>query len=213
MEQHWLVKNGNPNLVVFALGWSCDCNSVAHLAERGYDIFCVYDYRNIDRVDAAQFADYKQKVLVGWSFGVWAAEQIFSAEDFDRTIAINGTPYPIDSTRGIPQRVANLTLRALKSGGIEQFNLNTYGTLCQTNSEILPQRELASQVEELERLYEQIAARPYAEFGWHRAIVGNGDRIFPVANQLNFWGEGAVVTQSPHYPFLDSQTLDIIFER
>ena len=109
--------------------------------------------------------------------------------------------------------MANLTLRALKSGGIEQFNINTYGTLCESNPEILPQRELDSQVEELERLYEQIAARPYAEFGWRRAIVGSGDRIFPVANQLNFWGEMATVTQSPHYPFLDSQTLDIIFER
>jgi hypothetical protein len=211
MEQHWLIKNNNKKLAVFTLGWSCDFHTLNHIKPEGYDILCLYDYRELTPLETDFFDSYEFKVLVGWSFGVWIATQIFSDEMFDLRIAINGTPYPIDNLKGIPQRVALLTLRALKSSGIEQFNKNAYGSLWQSNPEILPSRHIDSQIKELEKLYEMIANRPLKNFNWDRVVIGSKDRIFPVANQLNCWGEKAIITQSQHYPYFDSLTLNTIF--
>ena len=213
MEQHWVIKNNNHKLAVFVLGWSCDVHSVAHLKPEGFDILCIYDYQELKNINTDEFNHYDYKILIGWSFGVWVATQIFKDDTFNLRIAINGTTHPIDDDKGIPQRVAQLTLRALELSGIEQFNVNTYGSLYKTHPEIIPTRNIDNQIRELEKLYEMIDTMPHRDFKWDRAIIGSKDRIFPVTNQKRHWGETAIITESPHYPFFDSIILKTIFEQ
>ena len=56
MEQHWIVKERNRDLIVFALGWASDFHAVAHIRPEGYDILCTNDYRTSESVDPATVA-------------------------------------------------------------------------------------------------------------------------------------------------------------
>ena len=103
MEQHWIVKERNRDLIVFALGWASDFHAVAHIRPEGYDILCTDDYRTIESVDPATVAGYRRIYLFAWSFGVWVSELIFRGIPFYKTVALNGTcllytsPSPRDS--------------------------------------------------------------------------------------------------------------------
>ena len=104
------MRDGNPGLILFMLGWAADHHAVEHLAPEGYDMLCVYDYRTLEPFAAEEFSAYRNVTLFAWSFGVWAAERTCRDVAPDCAVALGGTPYPVDDRFGIPRRVFLLSL-------------------------------------------------------------------------------------------------------
>ena len=216
MQLHWINRDGNPRLLVFVLGWAADYRLVKHIRPEGFDILTVYDVREIEPLS---LPDYEHKTLLAWSFGIWAAEQIFRtdgpspvsgpgyARSFDRSIALCGSPLPMDDRYGLGAKRAALTLRSLP-GGIDGFYRASMGTSYDRFASVLPLRDPDDLRQELSTLIE-LASVPYTpQIEWDDIIIGEQDTIFPQANLLDYWGGRAVKMALPHYPFADPDTVE-----
>ena len=151
---------------------------------------------------------YSRKFLLTWSMGSYVAYQMRDLfKDFDKKIAINGTPFPVDNDYGIPEKPFLLTLRHAKTGLEGKFYQNIfektdeYERYLQTPVE----RSIENRVDELQNLYEKIKNTPktYKPF-FDKAFVSLNDKIIPSKNQLKFW-EGFDVPveklESGHFPY------------
>ena len=213
MEKRWLVKNDNPDLIVFALGWACEPQAIAHIRPSGYDILCLYDYRAPSALSSHEFEAYRAVYLFAWSFGVTMAERLLASVPFRKAIALNGTPYPVDDRFGIPIRPFRLTLRSIRSAGTDAFERRTYGAFYPQAASWTPSRDIEAKTEELETLYHLSVSSPRPPFCWHTALIGGQDLIFPPENQHACWQELSPQTRivyapdSPHYPFADPQRI------
>ncbi len=154
---------------------------------------------------------YPYRLLVAWSFGVWAAERLFAGTRFDRAVAVNGTPLPADETAGIGARRLAVTLRGIEKGGLGQFNRKAYGQHAGLAEEAQSERSPAALTNELSTLV-SLSAVPYLPArDWTLAVVGRQDGIFPPENMLRYWGGRAREVNSPHYPFGDETILKLLF--
>ncbi|MCD8103040.1 MAG: DUF452 family protein [Alistipes sp.] len=154
---------------------------------------------------------YPFRLLVAWSFGVWAAERLFAGTRFDRAVAVNGTPLPADETAGIGARRLAVTLRGIEKGGLEEFNRKAYGPHAGLAEDVQSERSPAALTKELSTLV-SLAAVPYLPArDWTLAVVGRQDGIFPPENMLRYWGDRAREVNSPHYPFGDETILKLLF--
>lgn len=196
----------NKNLVVFFLGWSCDGTEIQHLDWPGYDLMAVYDYRDLCPCEtlSAAIDRYSRVCVVAWSFGVWAADccaPLFGAGC--KAIAVNGTGTPIDNLFGIPERIFSLTLRSIRTQGIDTFNKRVYGM--GDFSQHQSRRNFEEQYEELERLAELAKQPQQSRLHWDRALIGTDDLIFPVQNMADYWEKNCnfapLKVDMPHYPF------------
>jgi hypothetical protein len=232
MELHWLKRGAGDRLVVFMLGWAADHRIVEHIAPEGYDILAVYDYGDGLAGAAglrAAVERYPHRWLFAWSFGVWAAERVFGgardgaaagtreahgtdeaagwrdieAVAFDRAVALGGTPFPVHDIYGIEPRRMAVTIRGLRSGGMEAFDRRTYGEHFDRLRGVLSPRPLERNIAELE-LLARLVEEPYdPAIQWDKAVVGSGDLIFMPENMFRFWGSRAEELPLPHYPFAD----------
>ena len=86
------------------------------------DYMLCYDYRTLD-FDASLLTEYTDIRVVGWSMGVWAATRVMARTPLSvsRRIAINGTPFPIDETCGIPPAIFQGTLDGLTDVSLHKF--------------------------------------------------------------------------------------------
>lgn len=199
-------NNGNDRLLIFFLGWSCDSSSVSHLGFENYDTLYVFDYRQM-RLDIDNIISvYSKRYLLGWSFGVWAAALwARNRNDISASIAICGTPCPIDDKYGIPDKIFNFTLRSIKSKGIEQFNIRMCGD---SIANFRPsQRAFDGQYHELEVLGKMSQEHQNLDFYWDHVLVGEKDLIFPLQNSVNYWNKNSKfavkMIDTPHYPFTE----------
>ena len=127
MKYHWLNKQNNTGLIVFFAGWSFDENPFEFLDCGGSDVLFVYEFNEISALEKEIFAKYTKKTLLTWSMGVFAAYLLKDRfKDFDKKIAINGTPFPVDDEFGIPQKPFLLTLRHAKTGLEGKFYQNIF---------------------------------------------------------------------------------------
>lgn len=211
MQARWIIREGRPRLLVVLLGWACDERALAGADFDGYDLLCVYDYRDMDTLPpalAGALASYGEAALVAWSFGVWAAERLegtlFAQGNLRLTIAVNGTGRPVDDRFGIPVRAFAVTVRSIRTQGPAKFYERMYGgkpdetTLCRR-----PSDELA---EELALLGDRFGKEgPGGNFRWDRVLIGTEDRIFPPDAIRLYWEEKAifapVTAPLPHFPF------------
>lgn len=201
MEKYWITRAGNDRLIVFVLGWAADHSVVAHIRPAGYDILAIYDYCEMEPVELER---YSEKYLFAWSFGVWAAEQLFAHADFTRAVAFNGTPFPVSDTYGIAPRRLDATIRGLSAGGMEAFERRAYGVSYEA---LKSPRTLEENIEELETLKE-LSIKPYRPaIRWDKAVIGTEDVIFPPENMQNYWSVSAEVLPLPHYPFADAEII------
>lgn len=229
MNIEWTIREGNPGVAVFVLGWAADSKIVGHIKPEGCDVVCVSDYRASQLGGAGSYTErlaaaaadlrdelqrYSARYLFAWSFGVWVAEQIFGGGDFDRAVALNGTPHPVDALYGIEPRRMAITIRGLAAGGMEAFNRRTYGELYESFADKLSPRPLEANTEELRDLADGsqgTVGAPYSAgtslLGWHKAVVGEQDAIFPPENLRRYWGVVAEVLPLPHYPFGDADMI------
>lgn len=213
MEKQWLVKEGNPDLIIFALGWSCDAQAVERIRPAGYDILCIFDYRTLYPVAESETEAYRRVYLFAWSFGVRVSESVFRKISFYKTVALNGTPYPVHNRFGIPVRPFLLTLRSIRTAGTEAFERRTYGKYYPIAAAWPPSRSLEDKARELEALHELSQVEADEPFTWDEALVGSKDLIFPPDNQLACWKERYPDTRittaegMPHYPFSEGRIL------
>ena len=206
MQYAWLNKQNNDKLIVFFAGWSFDENPFKFLDCENYDVLIVYDYNDISSFP--QIGNYHNKYLASWSMGVYTAYQIRnSLPKFDKKIAINGTPFPVDDEYGIPQKPFILTLRHAKTGLEGKFYQNIFEKTeeYQKYIENPVQRSIENRVSELNNIYKKIQNTPkeYSKF-YDFAYVSLKDKIIPPKNQINFWETHKTEYQtleSGHFPY------------
>lgn len=204
MQLHWLNKQNNDKLIIFFAGWSFDYKPFEFLDCGDFDVLMVYDY--IPSLPQGEdIYSYKQICLIAWSMGVFTAYQMRNElPDFDKKIAVNGTPFPVDDEYGIPQKPFILTLRHAKTGLEGKFYQNIFNSTEEFEKYMKTpvERTIDNRVEELQSLYDRIKVteKTYEPF-YDKAIVSSNDKIIPTKNQLNFWQDKAEIIESGHFPF------------
>jgi len=203
MQHYWLNKQNNKKLIVFFAGWSFDYKPFECLECNDYDVLIFYDYNTLELPNIDY--NYEEKILITWSMGVFIAYLLKDKlPQFDKKIAVNGTPYPVHNEFGIPQKTFDLTLKYAETGLQGKFYQNVF-----TNDEFLAKynknpidRSIENRVSELIALDKLIKETPikYDKF-YDKAIVGTSDKIIPTKNQLTFWNNIAEIVDCGHFPF------------
>ncbi len=189
MQHVFLQKNGCEHLTVFFAGWGMDENPFLDFRAPESDLLICFNYTNLD-FNSALLEAYKRVRVVAWSLGVWAASVLmakiprFAAD----AIAVNGTPFPVDETRGIPSSIFQGTLQGLSNANLARFERRMCGDAATLAiyTRVHPKRSIASLVEELAWIGRESAAHTVSP-QFKRAIVGKRDAIFTCDNQENAW--------------------------
>lgn len=152
-----IINKLSPSLILCLAGWSTSPELFRHLeVPEQTDLWIAYDYRTLAFEEA--FAPYKEVHLVAWSLGVWVATRLWAGHrSFTTATALNGTPFPMHDTLGIPTAIFEGTLHHISEEGMRRFNRRMCGDKETFNrySELSP-RPLEEIKEELESLYNQI---------------------------------------------------------
>lgn len=190
---------------MFFGGWSFDYKPFEYLDCENNDIVMIYDYSNLDFT--LDFSGYKNYTLITWSMGVFIAYYLRDKlPNFNKKIAINGTPYPIDNDYGIPERTFALTLKYVDTGLQGKFYQNLFYTPDEYEqyTKTPVERTIENRAEELRALNDfiKLANISYDKF-YDTAIISDFDKIIPTKNQHNFWeGKAHIKTLvSGHFPF------------
>jgi pimeloyl-[acyl-carrier protein] methyl ester esterase len=191
MQTVWKV-NGNSKLLLFFSGWAMDENPTAHLKHEGFDLCSCFDYTNLETSAIESWRSYPEIVLVAWSTGVWAAEQVLGKLNlsFSEAIAINGTPTTVHDETGIPRVIFQGTYDNLSPQTMQKFLRRMMGSAAAYNSfaPLISQRTLEGQKEELANVLSvDFETLETGLIKWDKAIVGTDDAIFPFENQLSYW--------------------------
>lgn len=232
MKQVFLRKTeGTSRLLLFFAGWGaepCIFKYDGLTEEKGtYDILMCYDYRSLD-FDRSLTDGYGTVMVLAWSMGVWAAGQVLSdlgltdsrttvdgtpisgrivhrpPELTGSRIAVNGTPYPVHDSYGIPETIFDGTLAMLSDRTLYKFRRRMCGSQATLDGLLgcslsRPLEELREELAAIGEAVRRSAPRP---FTWTGAIVGLQDMIFPAANQKNAWeslGVPVSETDIPHW--------------
>ena len=220
MHYHWLNQQNNSRLIVFLAGWSFDFYPFEFLDCKNSDVLFVYDYNTIcgEALELPNAGAYREKFLISWSMGVFAGyilKDLF--KDFDRKIAVNGTPFPVHDPLGIPQKPFLLTLRHAKTGLEGKFYRNIFNTPDEFEKYSLTpvRRTIENRENELKSLYDRIKKEnfEYEKF-YDFAMISSSDKIIPTQNQINFWQNNAPykLLESGHFPFYNFNSWDEIAE-
>ena len=218
MQYHWLKKEHNDNLIIFFAGWSFDFKPFEFLDCGSNDVLFVYDYNEITDFNFKFSSEYSKKFLITWSMGVFTAFLLKnSLPEFDRKIAINGTPFPVNDTYGIPLKPFLLTLRHAKTGLEGKFYQNIFEKEEEYQKYLTTpvERSIENRESELKALYEKIKSTDLEYDGFYDfALISSNDKIIPSKNQINFWQNNAPykLLESGHFPFYNFKSWDEIIQ-
>ena len=170
------------------------------------EISMEFNARYISGEEAPEVKGYESVRVVAWSMGVWAASVLLSRWNIPVSyrVAINGTERPVDEHYGIHPKIYLLTERGMTEQGRDKF----FARMLSGKEEIerfeenKPCRDIDEQRDELRLIREQ-SVREMSEMHWDRVYISEGDVIFPVENQRNWWRDRVeIITLSGgHYPF------------
>lgn len=203
----WQYQKNRKKAVIFCNGWGMDCTPLRPLASQEYDILHLYDFRDMQDVDQilTEIAGYEQRILIGWSMGVWCGQNLFAdhARLFSRTIAINGTLCPVHDRYGIPKDLFTGTMASWSEISRSKFyhRLAGGGEVERIFLRNQPQRALDSQQQELAYYLENTNCIAREKSIYREILVSDRDRIVPTANQREYWGNGIVELTGGHFPF------------
>ena len=211
MQQHWIKKSDNRDLILFVLGWACDHKCVEHIDIEGYDSYAVYDYTDgFNSLDSSLFEHYDNITLMAWSFGVYVAEQITKGINLSKSIALNGTPFPVHPTKGLEPKRVSITIRGLAKNGCTEFLKRTYGGAYEKMQNSAEPRTTDQNIKELELLYIEAQREYTPHINWSLAIIGSEDLIFSPKNMATYWGLKGQIVPLPHYPFEESKYIETL---
>lgn len=198
----------NRDLLLIFLGWGADPTCLSGVERNGCDLMAVWDYRD-DTFDPTLLVGYRNIYLFGWSMGVMMAERTLARFPLIQptvAIAINGTPTPVDDSKGIPVAIFDGTLSGLNESTLQKFRRR----MCRDASEYAtyrvatPVRPISELTDELKHLGKQaLLPSLTTTWRWSRAIIADLDRIFPPANMQQAWDTIAISTRhvdSAHLP-------------
>ena len=213
MQFDWINKQNNDNLIVFFGGWSFDGQPFKCLRTKDFDVLMFYDYSDLNLPEIPD--NKKKKNLIAWSMGVFIAYYLKDKlPEFNKKIAVNGTPYPINNDYGIPVKTFDLTLKYAETGLRGKFYENVFSDakLLTKYLQNPVQRPIENRVNELIALDKLIknAKISYDGHFYDLAIVGNFDKIIPTKNQINMWGNNAKLLDCGHFPFYNFEYWDEI---
>lgn len=187
------------------------------LRSHDWDVLMFYDYGDLDPDQdiGALLASYRESVVVAWSMGVWVGQRIFQSflPQLQGALAINGTLFPIDDRRGIPEALVVATLAGLT----QKQRLKFYLRMCRDRSlykrflGLQPRRGLESQALELAALLEKARLQAPGQVIYGSALISQDDRIMPSTNQLRAWPKKMQhMIAGSHFPFYDFESWDAI---
>lgn len=236
MQYYWLNKQNNENLIIFFCGWSFDYVPFERLDCGNNDVLCVYDYSvlcHAEFISASysvnecqilkqvqdDISQYATVNLITWSMGVYIAYLLRNElPKFDKKIAINGTPFPVDDEKGIPHRTFDLTLKYVDTGLQGKFQQNLFKNPADYEKYLLTPvgRSIENRATELVALDKFIKSQQceYSKF-YDCAIISDADKIIPTRNQVRCWEGQAniVMLDSGHFPFYEFNSWDEILEK
>ena len=190
MKQLFIKKEGNPVLLLFFAGWGSDENLFGSPVPEGCDYLLCFDYKNMD-FDYSLLDGYQEIRVLAWSMGVWVACQTLTGKDYPygMRLAVNGTPYPIHDTKGIPEAIFRGTLENFSEPVLVRCRRRICGSATQVKLFLAhhPYRTLDDLHQELADEWTMVKARPAWKWDWDKAIVGTSDKIFPPQNQREAW--------------------------
>ena len=190
MQYETIIQTGSPRLLLFFAGWASDATPFRGYRPGRRDYIICYDYRTLEN-DFLPKNTYKEVDIVGWSMGVWAASHVARTLQIPigRSIAINGTPFPIDAEHGIPPTIWQGTLDNLSPLSLHKFTRR----MC-TDTEafhrflrVTPHRPVDELADEMRAITHMQNVLPAPTFHWQEAVVGRKDRIIPPDNQMHAW--------------------------
>ena len=208
MEIQFISRNSSDRLILIFAGWAMDAAPFRHLRRHGYDVAVVWDYRDLS-LDTSFASRYSEICVFAWSLGVYAAAVTMECfeERITRRVAINGTMYPVDNTRGIPENVFGGTLAGLDERNLIKFYRRVAGSRDRYAdfAADMPQRDLAGLREELQAFYPSLPKNLPDSVRWDVALIGIHDAIFPPENQREAWkGVPTEELDEPHLPDFQS---------
>lgn len=214
--RHTFLRH-HPNsagLLLFFSGWGSEPCMFSNGIEgsAAYDILMLWDYRDMD-FDLGILNGYNEVRVLAWSMGVWAAGKALGGADMVNglRLAVNGTPFPVDDSKGIPTAIFDGTLNGLSERTLAKFRRRMCGS-----TEALEQLLSCGLTRSVDELREELAAIRETEcsavhetcdtghFFWSHAIVGARDMIFPSANQKLAWESSDVPSTLKDIPHYDS---------
>ncbi len=200
MNRHWLSQSGSKSLLLVFGGWGLGAAPFRGLTGAD-DVLVVDDYTTLAD-NLTETTCYENVILLAYSFGVVSAAHWLAQSDFrpSRKIAVNGTLYPADETRGIsPQTVA---------ATIDEMTPESFAKFCQRagHYDATPCIDIVAAQEELRCIVKRGAA---PETVFDRIWISKRDRIIPAQAQETAWqGQGHAVrhiSSGSHQPFVDGQ--------
>ncbi|MBB6461010.1 pimeloyl-ACP methyl esterase BioG family protein [Flammeovirga kamogawensis] len=204
MKTHWLKKEDNDTVVIFFAGWGQSPSFFSAFEAENKDVIMVYHYSNlVFDILMNEVENYKNKVIIAWSFGVHVAGLFTEVTSVDKLICLNGSFTPIHDTEGIPNAIYQGTYDQLTENNWKKFVFRICGSK-ELSDHFLKVSDRA--IEDLkEELYflgqlPQIKNTPKVNL----SIIGNKDRIFPPKNLENHWAnrsEHLIVDTIPHFGF------------
>lgn len=214
MQEVWIKQSGSDRVILFALGWAGSDELISHLETVDADLVCLYDYRTMEPSERliTRLASYRERHLVAWSFGVWAATELFADRiEWHSATAIGGTPRPVDPDFGIPPRSFALTVRGIEAAGTLRFLQRMCGSELAAYMSHRSTRPMDEITQELRILGELSATRHTERLPWSHAIVGAEDQIFPPAAMAAYWQQSntpcTIIEGLPHYPIHQIHTI------
>jgi pimeloyl-[acyl-carrier protein] methyl ester esterase len=217
VKSRWLHRIESDKLIIFCNGWGMDEQPLAGLESHDWDVLMLYDYIDLvpDQDLGELLSSYEETILVAWSMGVWAGQQIFASHrhQLQTGIAVNGTLCPIDDQFGIPEELFRATFEHFDEKQRSKF----YHRMCRDREVYRrfvreqPARSVENQKKELAALLETAGCIREEEPLYQRALVADRDFIMPTSNQLNFWPEKMVKQlDGTHFLFYSYQSWDEI---
>lgn len=192
------------SLLLFFSGWGMDEHPFTEYLPVDRDCMVCYDYRSLAFDDSLP-ALYGRIRVVAWSMGVWAASRILSGRRLPVTesIAVNGTPWPVDDERGIARAIFRGTLAGLNENTLQKFRRRMCGSkeALRHFMEHAPLRTVEDLREELEQIGKLSSGSDPSSFEWDKVYIGLYDKIFLPASQRKAWeGKNTVMAECEHYP-------------
>lgn len=179
MKQRFIKKEGNSTLLLFFAGWGSDENLFAGPVQEGCDCLLCFDYKDLD-FDYSLLGVQEIRVMA-WSMGVWVACQALAGKEYPygMRLAVNGTPFPIHDTKGIPETIFQGTLENF-SNRADSFRRRICGSAAQVKTFLShhPYREVDDLHQELAALWTVVKNRPLWSGLGTRRLSGRTTRFF-----------------------------------
>lgn len=190
--------NSKDLILVFGGFASLPCH-FSHLKSEK-NVLLVYDYRDFDL--SLNLTKFESITLVAFSMGVAVASRLLKQEDFKSKIAINGTNFGIDKTRGIHPVIFT---KSAKNFNAEHFKRALFGE--GKNLELENENVLKA---ELEALQEFLSKVPVNEaFAWDKVFLSEGDEVFP-NEALKACFDKITPINAPHFAFFAFESWDLL---